>query len=77
MSQGGGGAPARAARGNSTFAGMAASVAAPAIGAAGGAIAAGARNLGSMASYGAGRAAGAGATAYNRYAQSRNRISKP
>jgi type IV secretion system protein VirB6 len=74
---GGGGAPARAARGNSTFTGMAASAAAPAIGAVGGSVKAGARNLGQIASYGAGRAAGAvGQFAYNRYSQNRNRISK-
>jgi type IV secretion system protein VirB6 len=80
ISQSGGsgsGAPARAARGNSTFTGMAASVAAPAIGAVGGSVAAGARNLGQITSYGAGRAAGAvGQFAYNRYSQNRNRISK-
>lgn len=73
---GSGGAPARAARGNSTFTGMAASAVAPAVSAVGGAAMAGARNLGSMASYGAGRAAGSvGRFAYNRYSQSKNRIS--
>jgi type IV secretion system protein VirB6 len=77
ISGGGGGAPARAARGNSTFTGMAASAAAPAIGAMGGSVVAGARNLGQIASYGAGRAAGAvGQFAYNRHAQHSNRISK-
>jgi type IV secretion system protein VirB6 len=72
-----GGAPARAAGGNRTLTGMATSAVAPAIGAVGGAVAAGARNLGSMAAYGAGRASGAaGRFAYNRYSQSQNRIGK-
>lgn len=75
ISQGSIGAPARAARGNSTLTGMAASAAGPAIGAVGGAAMAGARSLGSIAS-GAGRAAGSvGRFAYNRYSQNRNRIS--
>lgn len=73
---GGGGAPARAAGGNRTLTGMAASAVGSVGGAAAGAAAAGARNLGSMASYGAGRALGAGTAAYNRYSQSQNRISK-
>lgn len=79
ISQGatGGGAPGRAAGSNRTLTGMATSAVAPAIGAVGGAVAAGARNLGSMAAYGAGRASGAaGRFAYNRYSQSQNRISK-
>lgn len=73
---GGGGAPARAAGGNRTLTGMAASAVGSVGGTAAGVAAAGARNLGSMASYGAGRALGAGTAAYNRYSQSQNRISK-
>ena len=68
-----GGAPGRAARGNSTFTGMAASALSPAVSGIGGAALAGARNVGSMVSYGAGRVAGsAGRFAYNRYAQNGN-----
>lgn len=75
-SSGAGGAPARAARGNGTFTGMAASAASPAIGSVAGIAAAGARNLASLASYAGGRAAGSvGRFAYNRYSQNRNRIS--
>lgn len=73
----------RAGRANSTLTGMALSAASPAIsGTARGAAAvartaiAGASNVGRIAAYGAGRAAGTvGRYAYNRYSQNTNRIS--
>lgn len=83
---GAGGSSQRARRANSTFTGMAASAAAPALSSAAhgaGAMArtavAGAGNVGRIASYGAGRAAGSatavGRYAYNRYSALTNRIS--
>ena len=88
MSQGSGGgggssASQRAGRANSTFTGMAMSAASPAISStARGATAvartamAGASNVGRIAAYGAGRAAGTvGRYAYNRYSQNTNRSS--
>lgn len=78
-SRGGGGgvtASRRAGRANSTFTGMALNAASPAVSAVGQTAIAGARNLGRIAAYGAGRSAGAvGRYAYNRYSQSTNRIS--
>jgi type IV secretion system protein VirB6 len=66
----------RAARANSTFTGMAMSAASPAIGAIGSTAMSGARNLASIASYSAGRAAGSvGRFAYNRHSQTQNRMS--
>jgi len=54
---------------------MAVSAAGPAISGIGQTAIAGAQNLGRIASYGAGRAAGSiGRYAYNRYSQNHNRI---
>jgi type IV secretion system protein VirB6 len=78
ISQGnsGGGGSARAARGNSTFTGAAIGAASRPVGALGSAAMTGAANIGRIASYGAGRAAGtAGRFAYNRNSQARNRMS--
>ena len=71
VSQTGGalGAPARAAGGNRTLTGMAASAAGSAIGTVGGGAITAAKNIGSAA-------ASAGRYAYNRYSQNQNRISK-
>jgi type IV secretion system protein VirB6 len=69
-------ASANASQGSSTFTGAALRGAGAATAPAARLVAAGASNLASMASYGAGRAAGAvGRYAYNRYSQSSNRIS--
>jgi type IV secretory pathway VirJ component len=80
VSQGSGGggsmASQRAGQANRTLTGMAVSAASPAVSAVGQAAITGARNLGRIASYGAGRAAGAvGRYAYNRNSQNTNRIS--
>ena len=66
---------ARAARANSTFTGMAMGAASRPVGAIGSSAIAGAGNVARIASYGAGRAAGAiGRFAYNRNAQVSNRM---
>jgi type IV secretion system protein VirB6 len=65
---------ARAARANSTFTGMAMGAASKPVGAIGSSAIAGAGNVARIASYGAGRVAGAmGRFAYNRHAQVSNR----
>lgn len=70
------GGSARAARANSTFTGAAIGTASRPVSALGSAAAAGAATIGRIASYGAGRAAGAaGRFAYNRNSQARNRMS--